>query len=158
MSFDDGFVLGYAAGSRKGGGSGGDDEKEWQPPADWIPVPEPGAYEMYFLVQIDNIPASVNFDLERPSDQNNGYGALTIDWGDGNGESYYGGENWDGDMATWGYYFWSVKSAHIYEATGQYLIKVTASENCKCFKGFSPRGDGSCLLDEISLTVISLTD
>lgn len=37
-------------------GGGDAPSEEWQPPADWLEVPEPGEWEANFLIEIRNIP------------------------------------------------------------------------------------------------------
>lgn len=94
---------------------GGD---EWQPPDDWLPVPEPGAYEMYFLIALKSADyLKYKIQICRPSDLNTGNGQLTVDWGDGTEES------WD---SGW------FHPEHTYSSIGMYLIKITATEE-SCF-------------------------
>lgn len=102
----------------QGGSEGGDD---WHPPEWWITVPEPEAYEMYFLVHIrDTFGAQIALHMARPEDANTGYGSHTIDWGDGTVKVY---EEENG---------WHEYHGHTYGDTGQYLIKVSADKN-SCF-------------------------
>lgn len=107
------FVNGYATGFNDGlkaggGGSGGGDE--WTPPEDWIPVPEPGEYEAYFLIDIVSTSASAFNVPFGNSEYESGIGSgILVDWGDGNSGI------WDGLI-------------HTYSQTGQYLVKFTANE------------------------------
>lgn len=96
-------------------GSGDDD---WQPPADWLPIPEPEEYDIYVLVWVTN--TDNNFNLELAN--NNGEdpaGTFSFDWGDGTVTSipYPGGDNWTPSIS------------HIFEKTGQYLIKIVVPES-----------------------------
>lgn len=101
-------------------GSGDDD---WQPPADWIPVPEPEPYEMYFLVEVTNLlAAEIEIDLCDPENNHQGFGPLKVDWGDGTAENYEGYPT--GQM--WGWL------SHKYTEQGQFLIKINASEQSSC--------------------------
>ena len=127
MSFDDGLMLGLMLG---GGGSGGGDE-DWTPPEDWLPVPEPGAYEICLLIDVISTSNKLQINLGRPEDSNNGYGTLTIDWGDGTVESWKGIDTTE-DLSL----VWSVEY-HAYEATGQYVIKILATEQSCFFQDIS---------------------
>lgn len=119
--FGGGLIASALCSGGKQDSSGGSDNENWQPPDWWIPVPEPQAYEMYFLIQVYEMwQASIGFVLSRPEDTNTGNGSIAIDWGDGSGFSSDGGWN------TWN------NLAHKYNDTGQYLIKITASEG-SCF-------------------------
>ena len=127
MSFDDGLMLGLMLG---GGGSGGGDE-DWTPPEDWLPVPEPGAYEICLLIEVISTSNKLQVDLSRPEDSNNGYGTLTIDWGDGTVESWEGIDTTE-DLSL----VWSV-TYHTYESTGQYVVKISATEQSCFFQNIS---------------------
>lgn len=102
---------------------GGGDEEDWQPPKEWIPVPEPRAYELYFLIEITEVTQPnpyIRFYLCDPITGYTGYGPLTIDWGDGTVTTAAGmdeGESWGFDV-----------TEHTYTETGQFLIKITATE------------------------------
>lgn len=101
-------------------GSGDDD---WQPPADWLPVPEPEPYEMYFLVEVTNLlAAEIEIDLCDPENNYQGFGPLKVDWGDGTAENYEGYPT--GQM--WGWL------SHKYTEQGQFLIKINTSEQSSC--------------------------
>ena len=108
MSFDDGFMLGLSLGGGGGGSGGGD---EWTPPEDWIPVPEPGEYEAYFLIDITDS-ASHDFYATFVNYEDYSFGSSYVDWGDGNAGI------WDG-------------KTHTYSNAGQYLVKyvVDAQHN-----------------------------
>lgn len=96
------------------GGEGG----EWQPPASWIPVPEPGAYDIYMLVQvlIPNKQISI-YLADYQGDA--GKGAVTYDWGDGTIDI----PPPHGDPPSY------VIPTHTYAEAGQYLIHLTGSAN-----------------------------
>ena len=101
-------------------GSGDDD---WQPPADWLPVPEPEPYEMYFLVEVTNLlAAEIEIRICDPETEYMGFGPLKVDWGDGTAENYEGYPT--GQM--WGWL------SHKYTEQGQFLIKINASEQSSC--------------------------
>ena len=119
MSFSAGFAAGLAVGKKKWGG--GDDD--WQPPADWLPVPDPEPYEMYFLVEVTNLlAAEIEIHLCDPENNYQGFGPLKVDWGDGTVENYEGYPT--GQM--WSYLI------HEYTEQGQFLIKINASEQSCC--------------------------
>ena len=115
MSFDAGFMLGLSM-----GGGGGEPEEDWTPPADWPVVPEPGDYEMYFLIDIAAVPQAFSFMATEPTTANSGVGALSIDWGDGSTAEFADNE-WRTSNCT-----------HEYNATGKFVVKVSASES-SCF-------------------------
>ena len=134
MSFDDGFMLGLSLGGG-GGGSGGGDE-DWTPPEDWLPVPEPGAYEICLLIEVKEVSTRygpyLSLTLCRPEDSNTGYGPLAIDWGDGIKDHWAGSEYGDS---------WSWRTDHYYEQTGQYVVKITTTENSCYWIQTSPSGN-----------------
>lgn len=114
---------------------GGGDEpiEDWQPPADWLTVPEPGAYEICLLVEVtdnNSQSASLTIMLSRPVDANTGNGALSVDWGDGTVQSWKGVINNDDGTQDYSE-SWSTLH-HIYSAAGQYIIKVTTTDQ-SCF-------------------------
>lgn len=120
MSFSAGFAAGLAVGKKKWGG--GDDD--WQPPDWWIEVPEPEPYEMYFLVLVFYPPENVQFVLSNPVNVNTGGGNVKIDWGDGTVYDSAGG-------------YWSLTNlSHKYNAEGQYLVKVTTTDESRFFQEF----------------------
>lgn len=99
---------------------GGDD---WQPPDWWIPVPEPGEYDIYILilaVKNDRWNTQMKFDLilGRESDNKIGHVSINCDFGDGTVNSYneFGYPN------------------HTYTEEGQYLIHIIADENTNCWR------------------------
>lgn len=115
-----GYALGYNDGLDDSSGGGDDD---WQPPADWIPVPDPEPYEMYFLVEVTNLlAAEIEIHLCDPENNYQGFGPLKVDWGDGTVENYEGYPT--GQM--WSYLI------HEYTEQGQFLIKINASEQSCC--------------------------
>ena len=69
MSFDAGFMLGLSM-----GGGGGEPEEDWTPPADWPVVPEPGDYEMYFLIDIRGCSAGFFIHGDRTDNRKFGCG------------------------------------------------------------------------------------
>lgn len=114
---------------------GGDDEptEDWQPPANWIPVPDPAAYEVYILIDVTELTYTNKIDLSNAfEDPNNGwagYGTMSIDWGDGS-VGTYGGYDYDSDGGTTGTSEWTSGSGvleHEYSSKGQYLIKAILS-------------------------------
>lgn len=87
-------VIGYALGYNDGldSSGGGEPSDDWQPPE----IPEPEAYEMFFLVDVvgngsDDTDTSVYFEIQIAYTYiSGGYwstviglGSLTVDWGDG---------------------------------------------------------------------------
>lgn len=107
------------------GGGGDEPIEDWQPPADWLTVPDPAENEIYLLIEVidDAITNTVDFagGLRKPENGYGGYGALYIDWGDGKIYSYpeFG---WTNENET---------LKHTYTSTGQYLVKIVTeiSEN-----------------------------
>lgn len=97
------------------GGGGDEPVEDWQPPADWLTVPDPAENEIYVLIEVidDTLTNFVNFPygFMKPENGWGGQGALSIDWGDGNAYSWQ--ENGWGDLS------------HTYSSVGQYLIKIT---------------------------------
>lgn len=119
-------VIGYAMGYNDGLDDGGKGEKpsdDWQPPEWWIPVPEPGPYDIYMLIKAtdgayDGMKA--NFGLYKQI-QSGGwvYGNdAYCDWGDGTEEIY--------PSAAW---------THTYEEQGMYLVHIIGNENAFAFTG-----------------------
>lgn len=110
MGFATGFAAGLAVGKKKWSGAPSPD---WQPPESWIEVPEPGPWEVYCLVDIC-LKLEFGLEFRNPVRTQSVIGNITVDWGDGNIESY------EGDN------MYSPKEIkHLYEAEGQYLIKTT---------------------------------
>lgn len=126
--FDDGFAVGFMFGKSKNKIINSKDD-DWKPPDWWIPVPEPSDYDVYFLVQVNNPPKQIQFELARPDDANTGYGNHSIDWGDGIVTNYEEVNHWNS------YHY------HTYNAIGQYLIKISADSN-------------SCFLQSISTNIL----
>lgn len=114
MSFDDGLMLGLMLG---GDGGGGGDE-EWFPPDDWLPVPEPDEWEIYYLIQVNNSSNNVSLRFAEPGSRAQGFGTLIVDWGDGNTNTYEE--------------FYSLSDVkHSYSDEGQFIIKITTDKkNC----------------------------
>lgn len=81
---------------------GGDEE--WQPPDDWIPVPEPGPNEIYLLVETTPKNNWYYASMADPETGREIYEDITIDWGDGT--------------------FSSASGRHYYQEPGQYLIHI----------------------------------
>lgn len=105
-----------------GSGGGDEDDELWEPPEDWIPVPEPGEYEMYFLIEpagTSKMQINIGYPEGFTGDE-----TLIVDWG--NGEVY--------DYSANGYTnFW-----YTYTTTGQqYLVKITLSNTNRCFLGIN---------------------
>ncbi len=108
--------------SEQGGG-----EDVWQPPSDWLEVPEPGDYSINFLYKARNKKdfwgncGQAFFDVSRPEDDVSGIGEITVDWGDGTVETYGGsGKYWGGGSIT-----------HNYKENKMFVIcAVCTAENC----------------------------
>ena len=101
--------------SEAGGG------EDWQPPDWWIPVPEPGEYDIYILiwaVKNDRWNTGMNFELMlcREADNEVGHGNISCDFGDGD---VYNGNGYP---------------RHTYAEEGQYLIRITTDENTNCWR------------------------
>lgn len=108
---------------------GGGDE-DWQPPDDWLVVPEPEPWEACFLVDMQNTLTHQFYFGDPDYNGNRGYGHITVDWGDGTVDSFDGQEH-DENGNYIGGTSWSDKLIHTYSANGQYIIKVTTTEhNC----------------------------
>lgn len=126
------------------GGGGGDDD--WQPPDDWLPVPEPDEYDIYMLVEVIKENQSFEIRMALMSDDPRyqsvinytGWGPLTCDWGDGTVLSAQGGDvetyldtgEYVGDTS-WAANGKSIYS-HTYSDTGQYVIHFT----CTAYSNF----------------------
>lgn len=122
MGFATGFAAGLAVGKKKWGGT---PSEEWQPPDDWLEVPEPGEWEANFLIEIRNIPTFC-IRLFHPKTGYGGYGNVTVDWGDGTVETYEGqSANGIGPRR-------SDYHSHTYSEPGQYVVKVLTDE-LSCF-------------------------
>ncbi len=117
MGFATGFAAGLAVGKKKWGG--GTTPEIWQPPSDWLEVPEPGEWEANFLIEIRNVP-TFYLSLYDPKTGYTGYGNVTVDWGDGIVETYEGCSPDDWPQTTRRSDFHS----HTYSEQGQYIVKV----------------------------------
>ena len=126
MGFAAGFAAGLAVGKKKWGG---EPSEEWQPPADWLEVPEPGAWEANFLIEIRN-KMTFGMSFYEPVNGYQGYGNVTIDWGDGTVETYVGytvdeqGNRYGNSRALF--------HSHTYAEQGQYVVKANVDE-LSCF-------------------------
>ena len=117
--------------------SEGEGGEGWQPPADWLEVPEPGEWEACFLIEPKQW-LSFRLDFYGSGDKYRSYcGNVTIDWGDGAIETYEGNTQFSGD----GWPVWTPESkrrpteiTHVYAEAGQYIVKATMDEYC-CFLG-----------------------
>lgn len=111
-----GYAIGYNDGLGSGSG-GGETADEWQPPADWLTVPEPGPLEICMLVWTD----SFGVTLYDHDTGNGGYGdcKVSVDWGDGTfgDPSDISGNN----------------PRHKYAEMKQYVVKVTGAANANTF-------------------------
>lgn len=102
---------------------------EWQPPADWLEVPEPGEWEANFLIEIRN-KMTFGMSFYDPTDSYQGRGNVTIDWGDGTVETYVGrtvdeqGNQYGNPRASF--------HSHTYADQGQYVVKAVTDEH-SCF-------------------------
>ena len=94
------------------GGGGG----EWQPPAWWIPVPEPEPYEILVLVWVTSTNKYFGLSLVNNETGQSAEGALSCDWGDGTQTNIPTGVWWGGNFS------------HTFDEPGQYLIKITTTE------------------------------
>lgn len=117
------IAVGYAIGYNDGLGQGGGEIEEWSPPKEWPEIPEPSAYEIYLLISADDFTNSSNqarFALVDPVDCAIGNGPVTVDWGDGNIETWADGE-------------WTSDFLHTYETYGLYVIKIIATKTSSLF-------------------------
>lgn len=100
--------------------------EDWRPPDWWIPVPEPGDYEIYFLIQTytDNYGNGKKFEymLGQEITGDVGQGHVHCDWGDGTEDDFYPYMNYGA-------------FGHTYAEDGQYLIHITADENTTLCRG-----------------------
>lgn len=103
------------------GGEGGD----WQPPPWWIPVPEPEPYEILVLVWITSTNNSFGLSLVNKETGYGGEGALSCDWGDGTTTDIPAGV------------FWGSSVSHKFAKVGQYLIKITTTDELNVMYAFS---------------------
>lgn len=118
MSFSAGFAAGLAVGKKKW--KAGDDD--WQPPEWWIPVPEPGEYDIYILIQV--IKPGVKFQLTLgDSLGDSGRGTVHYDWGDGT-EDILDQEHF-------------IPPKHAFAEAGQYLIHITGDGNAYFFRNLT---------------------
>lgn len=133
MDFATGFAAGLIFGKKKFGGGG---EEEWTPPADWPDVPEPGDYEMCFLIYSTSASNNnqVYFMITEPGTANTGEGTIVVDWGDGTTETINGTDD-EGHSR-------SSKIYHTYENDGIYVVKFVTDKN-NCFLQYTT---GSILL------------
>lgn len=104
----------------QGGGEGGD----WQPPEDWIPVPEPEDYDIYALLYIRDSGYNafkIAFTLQGLDDESGYYshGTFFCDWGDGEADNY------------------KSPKTHTYAASGLYLVHIIGSETAKYINLYS---------------------
>lgn len=121
-------AIGYALGYNDGlFDSGGTTPEIWQPPEDWLEVPEPEEWEANFLIEIRNVPTFFLW-LWNPQTGEYGYGNVTVDWGDGTVETYEGcsPNDWPQTPRRGEYH------SHTYSEQGQYIVKVLADE-FSCF-------------------------
>lgn len=125
---------------------GGDD---WQPPAEWIPVPEPGEYDIYVLVWVTNTSNSFEISLRNSETDSGGMGAVYCDWGDGTETSYPAEFYWGGTVS------------HKFNETGQYLIKIVTSANLNvmrfsrttnCYWQIIKTGDNILFFSDITIS------
>lgn len=118
--FISGLVTGLTLGKKKWGDIFSED---WQPPADWPEVPEPGDYGINFWNPKDvwGNCGQAFIDVSRPEDDVSGIGEITVDWGDGTVETYGGlGKYWGGGSIT-----------HNYKENKMFVIcAVCTSESC----------------------------
>lgn len=128
------IAYGYAIGYNDG--LGGASSNEWQPPKDWLEVPEPGEWEANFLIEIRNKP-TFGLQLDDPQNGSDRYGKITVDWGDGTIET---DESW---VDEYGYkQHRKTQYTHTYEKPGQYIVKVVADESsCYLHYGYSKNGE-----------------
>lgn len=136
MDFATGFAAGLAFGKKKFGG--GSDE-EWKLPSDWPDVPEPGDYEMCFLVYTNtNNGNSIYFTLSDPETAGTGEGRIIADWGDGTTETING-------RTEEGY---SRRSSiyHTYDKDGMYVVKIITDEKNCFFQAAKNSFSGSFML------------
>lgn len=114
------------------GGEGG----EWQPPADWLKVPEPEPWEAYLLIDGKRCGGMNNqlfLSFCDPSTGKSGYGKIIIDWGDGNVFAYQGIHDSSDADEKYDYLWSGVISYQRYPRPDmeQHLVKITLCEsNC----------------------------
>lgn len=125
IGYNNGLIDGVAVGLENGGGGGDIPDTEWQPPEDWIEVPEPNANEIYFLIEITDLSATYGsyfgFDMDRYDGNWGDNTTGSVDWGDGTIINYRNGSN---------------TISHTYSSTGQYLVKFTNTNELDTFQGF----------------------
>lgn len=97
---------------------------DWQPPAEWIPVPEPDEYDIYILLQAqptgnNNAKMKIAFSLYKESTSYPGAWVsgdnIYCDFGDGTEGIYSGG------------------ITHTYTEPGQYLVHIIGNEKSMKF-------------------------
>lgn len=118
------YVLGYATGYNDGldNSSGNDD---WVLPPNWPKVPEPSDYEICLLVAIDDESMNTYIYLGKPVTEEQGYGKLAVDWGDGTIESW---EGYYEDEEGFFHFDWRSPISHTYTEKGLYVVKVATTE------------------------------
>lgn len=122
---------------------GGDD---WFPPEDWLTVPEPEPWEACFLVDMQKTLTHQLYFGDPDYNGNQGYGHITIDWGDGTVDSYDGKEH-DENGNTTGGVAWENSLKHTYSNNGQYIVKVTTTEhNCLLYRADDNGASSATLL------------
>lgn len=129
------FISGLITGLTLGKKKWGELSEEWQPPADWLEVPEPGEWEANFLIEVrDSMEFTlefVGFDEEIPGVSGDGitthFGTVTVDWGDGTVDTYEGPASYEESLRPEGGYFWRDEyCTHTYSEHRQYVVKATA--------------------------------
>lgn len=110
---------------------------DWQPPE----MPEPDPYEIYLLIEVVDISdknmSKLEIRLSRTEDAVAGYGAMTIDWGDGTVDEWLEGTPIEGYPD---YYRWGTLT-HNYTAVGRYLLKISATEHSCFLQKITPTGN-----------------
>lgn len=119
-----GYAMGYNDGLDDGGGEKPSDD--WQPPENWIAVPEPEPYDIYVLILATsggygNTGMKFELMLGRESDNEIGHGNIFVDWGDGTTDQ----------LNQRGY------PTHTYTEEGQYLIHIITDENANAWRSSS---------------------
>lgn len=105
---------------------------DWQPPPWWIPVPEPKPYEIFILVWVESTAKSFYLQFVNKETGSSGGGGMSVDWGDGTTTNIPANVWWGGHIS------------HDFTETGQYLVKITATDELNVLYAIAPSAFTGC--------------